>query len=257
MDHRRLGRTPFELTPLGFGAVKIGRNVGIKYPRPYDLPGDEDTRALLNAVLDLGINYIDTAPAYGLSEQRIGAFLSHRNSEFICSTKVGERFENGQSTHDFSESAVRASIQRSRRLLKRQTLDIVFVHSDGRDEHIMRDTAVVPTLQQLKSDGVITAIGFSGKTVDGARAALMWADAIMVEYHIEDQSHGPVIDEACDAGVGVIVKKGLASGRLGAAEAVRFVLANPNVTALVVGGLNIDHLRANLAAAQSVSHAHE
>jgi len=255
MDHRRLGRTPFELTPLGFGAFKIGRNIGIKYPQPYDLPADDEARALLNGVLDLGINYIDTAPAYGLSEQRIGELIGHRNDAFTCSTKVGETFENGRSTYDFSESAVRASIERSRQRLKRDTLDIVFIHSDGRDESVLRETEVVRTLQELKSDGVITAIGFSGKTVEGARLALPWADAIMVEYHIKDRSHEPVMKEAHESGVGVVVKKGLASGRLGAAKAVAFVLANPHVTSLVVGGLNLEHLRANITTVQSIAHA--
>lgn len=254
MDRRRLGNTPFDLTPIGFGAFKIGRNVAAKYPRTYDLPDDKTCRTLLHGVLDLGVNYIDTAPAYGLSEQRLGDMLSDRNDEFICSTKVGETFDDGESTYDFSDAAVRASIDRSRKRLRRDVLDLVFVHSDGRDEFIMRETPVIRTLQQLKDAGVITAIGFSGKTVEGAQAALLWADAIMVEYHLEDQSHEAVIAEAQESGIGVVVKKGLASGTLAAPEAVRFVLANPAVTSLVIGGLNLDHLRTNIAAAQSVQH---
>ena len=91
------------------------------------------------------------------------------------------------------------------------------------------------------------AVGFSGKTVAGARAALAWADAIMVEYHLEDRTHEAVIAEAAAAGVGVIVKKGLASGRLPADEAIRFVLANEAVNSLIVGGLNLGHLRENIA----------
>lgn len=252
MEQRRLGTTPFAITPIGYGAFKIGRNVGAKYPGSYELPDNEAADQLLDGVLDLGINYIDTAPAYGLSEARIGRFLANRKSEFVLSTKVGEIFENGQSSYDFSESAVRASIDRSRRALRVDTLDIVFVHSDGRDEYIMRQTDVVPTLQSLKEEGVVTAIGFSGKTVGGADAAMLWADALMVEYNLNDRSHESIIQEAHEHGIGIVVKKGLGSGTLNPREAVRFVLANQHVTSLVVGGLDLEHLREDIEAADRV-----
>lgn len=238
---------------MGYGAFKIGRNLGAKYPMDYDLPDNDAADLLLNGVLDLGINYIDTAPAYGISEERIGRFLSQRKDEYVLSTKVGETFADGRSSYDFSESAVRASIDRSRKALRMETLDIVFVHSDGRDEYIMRQTDVVRTLQSLKDDGVITAIGFSGKTAEGADAAMLWADVLMVEYNMHERSQERIMQEAAENGVGVVVKKGLGSGRLSAPEAVRFVLANPNVTSLVVGGLNLDHLRQDIEAAERVA----
>jgi aryl-alcohol dehydrogenase-like predicted oxidoreductase len=249
MVPRRLGSTPFHLSPIGFGAFKIGRNEKIKYDRPYDLPDEAQVEQLLNGVLDLGINYIDTAPAYGLSEQRIGRLLSVRNDEFIVSTKVGETFEAGESTYDFSEKAIRYSVQRSRERLQRDVLDIVFIHSDGRDMEILERTDAVATLHALRDEGVVRAIGFSGKTVDGAHCALNWADAIMVEYHMHDRSHEAVIAEAAQRGVGVVVKKGLASGRLPAADAIGFVLDNPGVTSLIIGGLNLAHVRSNLRCA--------
>ncbi len=254
VDKRRLGQSAIELTPIGFGAFKIGRNVGVKYPCGYDLPSDSEADLLLNCVLDCGINYIDTAPAYGISEQRIGRFLSSRNDQFFVSTKVGETFEDGRSTYDFSESAVRSSLERSRQRLQRDVLDIVFVHSDGRDEQIQRETDVVKVLQELRDAGTIRAIGFSAKTVEGAHSAMLWADALMLEYNIDELSQEQVMQQAHDNGIGVVVKKGLASGHLPADEAVRFVLADAAVTSLVVGGLNIEHLRANVTVAQTVLH---
>ncbi|TXT24440.1 MAG: aldo/keto reductase, partial [Planctomycetota bacterium] len=97
MQLRPLGKTELLVSPLGFGAFKIGRNEKVKYPQPYDLPDDTAVERLLNGVLDAGINLIDTAPAYGISEERIGKFLSQRRGEFVLSTKVGERFTNGES----------------------------------------------------------------------------------------------------------------------------------------------------------------
>ena len=249
MDTRPLGRTGLNVTPIGFGAFKIGRNTATKYPDPYGLPDDDAAARLLNEVLDLGITYIDTAPAYGLSERRIGQALAHRRSQFVLSTKVGERFEHGSSTFDFTDAGVRASVQRSLQRLRTDVLDVVLVHSSGDDLGILNDTDVVATLVSLREEGLIRAVGLSGKTPEGARAALGWADVIMVEYHVNDQSHAGVIRQAQDAGIGVVVKKGLASGQLPAPEAVRFVLGNPAVGSLVIGTLNLEHLRANIRTA--------
>ena len=249
---RPLGKTSLLVSPLGFGAFKIGRNEGIKYPSGYDLPDEKAVARLLNGVLDAGINFIDTAPAYGLSEERIGSAISHRRDEFILSTKVGETFENGKSTFDFSAPGTRRSIERSLRRLRTAILDIVYIHSDGDDLRILNETDCVETLMALRDEGVIRAIGLSGKTIDGAILALNCADVLMVEYNLKDRSHEPVITEAAARGVGIVVKKGLASGHLDPADSIRFVLANPAVSSLVVGGLNLDHIRANLTVAQGV-----
>ncbi len=249
MQCRTLGNTGLSVSPLGFGAFKIGRNQNVKYPTGYELPDDAEVERLLNGLLDMGICFIDTAPAYGISEERIGRAIAHRRGEFVLSTKVGETFEGGRSSHDFSADGIRASIERSMRRLRTEVLDIVFIHSDGRDLAILQETDAVETLVELKSRGLIGAIGLSGKTIEGARAALAWADVLMVEYHLQDPSHTDVIAEAGGRAIGVVVKKGLASGHLSAAEAIRFVLGNPHVDSLIVGGLNLDHMRANATVA--------
>jgi aryl-alcohol dehydrogenase-like predicted oxidoreductase len=74
----------------------------------------------------------------------------------------------------------------------------------------------------------------------------------MVEYNLDDRSHAPVIARAAAAGVGVVVKKGLGSGRLPAGDAIGFVLANPGVVSMVVGTLDLAHLRENVAAASAL-----
>ena len=257
MVRRRLGNCGLAVSPIGFGAFKIGRNVGIKYAQSYDLPSDSAVDRLLNTVLDLGINYIDTAPAYGMSEERIGRAISSRRREFVLCTKVGETFDDGRSTYDFSEQAVRTSVQCSLERLRTDELDIVLIHSDGNDLQVLNETDVVPTLIALRDAGVIKAIGLSAKTVNGARAALAWTDVLMVEYHVRDQSYAPVITEAVDAGVGVVVKKGLASGEIDPVEAVPFVLGTAGVASLVIGGLDIDHIQANIRLAEAVSSARE
>src|SRR4051794_6383134 len=160
--------TGLQIPPLGFGAFKIGRNEGVKYPTGYDLPSEDETARLLNGILDLGCTLIDTAPAYGISEERIGRHLVQRRNDFILSTKVGETFAERKSTYDFTDAGVRTSLERSRERLKSDVLDIVFIHSPGNDREVLEQTGVVSVLQDYRQRGVIRAIGLSGKTVEGA-----------------------------------------------------------------------------------------
>lgn len=245
MDRRNLN-----ITPVGFGAFKIGRNQGIKYPDAYDLPDEQAVDTLLNGVLDLGINYIDTATAYGLSEERIGRAIGHRRDEFVISTKVGETFAAGRSSHDFSSHGVRESVERSLRRLRCDALDIVFVHASRDDLEVLTATDVVPTLESLRDQGCVKRIGFSGYTAKAFDVALSWADVLMVTYHKDDPTLESVIAKAAERGVAIVVKKALASGHLNAEEAIRFVLANPHVTSAVIGGLSLQHLRENVRVAE-------
>ncbi len=238
------------MSPIAFGAFKIGRNTSTKYPAPYDLPDPPAAARLLNAVLDMGINIIDTAPAYGLSEERIGQAIAHRRDEFILCTKVGETFANNQSTFDFTGPAVRDSIHQSLRRLRTEVIDVVHVHSSGDDLHIMNQTDCIATLQSLRDQGAIRCIGLSAKTVAGAMAALSWADTLMLEYHLHDRSQEVTMAAAAARGAAVFIKKGLASGTLAPGEAIPFILDNPAVTSLVVGSLSIDHLNEALRLAR-------
>ena len=252
MEKRVIGKTGLEVSPLGFGAFKIGRNEKIKYAAGYDLPSDAETEVLLNAVLDLGINLIDTAPAYGISEERIGQFISGRRDEYVLSSKVGETFADGESTYGFDREHVVASVERSLKRLRTDVIDLLFIHSDGHDMKILNETDIVETLQDLKAKGDVKFVGMSGKSVEGAMASMAWADVLMVEYHLEDQSHECVLEAAANEGVGVVVKKGLASGVLAPGEAIEFILKRPEVASIVVGGLNLDHIKSNLNAAMGL-----
>ena len=257
MDRHALGNSGLEVTRIGYGAFKIGRNVGAKYPDAYELPGEDEAAALLNEILDLGIALVDTAPAYGLSEQRVGKALSGRRSEFTLSTKVGETFQDGQSTWDFRPEAMEASLQRSLQRLQCDTVDLLLVHSDGRDLDIQAEHDVSTTMQRFKDAGMTRAIGFSGKTEAGLMEAIQWADAIMVEYHLQARELEPVIHAAGEQGVGVLVKKGLGSGHLDPEAALHFLLeASPvrdAISSIVIGSLSSSRMAANIDMACSGS----
>lgn len=243
---RPLGRTGLSLSPIGFGAFKIGRNEKVKYPTHYDLPDEQSVARLLNEILDLGINHIDTAPAYGLSEERIGKLVSARRDEYILSTKVGEIFSNGKSRYEFDAPSVQLSFETSLRRLRTDRVDLLLIHAPADDVRVLLETDVVETILRFRDAGLARFVGLSAKTVEAARIALDWADLLMVEYHLQDRSFEQVTHQANRQGVGVIVKKGLGSGHLPPHEAIPFVLQNPAVSNLVVGSLNPKHLRADL-----------
>jgi aryl-alcohol dehydrogenase-like predicted oxidoreductase len=251
-----LGRTGIELGVLGLGLVKIGRNTGLKHPSPHDLPTDDEAMALLDTAAELGITLLDTAPAYGTSEQRLGGLLAARKDRerWVISTKAGEEYD-GASRFDFSPGAIIASCERSLRRLRTERLDVLLLHSDGEGEKRFDRDGAFDALDELKRRGLVSAVGVSVKTGEGVRAALPRCDALMIEYSLANPGMGWAIDQAHALGVGVLVKKALASGRVGAghgisaADALRFALDRPGVSGVVVGTVSPGHLRANARAA--------
>lgn len=245
----------------GLGTVKFGRNQGVKYPAAFDLPDDKAVRHLLALAQELGINLLDTAPAYGSSEARLGKLLSNRHDWVICS-KVGETFINRQSAFDFSAQAVRDSVYRSLKRLKTDYLDVVLIHSDGNDTAILGDSdngdsETVETLKRLKQGGTIGAIGLSGKTAAGGIKALRDhdMDIAMITHNPVYQEEQSVIDTAAELGKGIFVKKAFASGHLEqlgndpVQRTMDVIFANRQVAlSVILGTINPQHLRDNIAA---------
>lgn len=125
----------------------------MKYPNGFQIPNDDEARMLLRQAQQLGINLIDTAPAYGRSEERLGPLLRDQRKDWVIVSKVGEEFADGVSHHDFSAAHTRLSIERSLKRLETDFIDLVLVHSDGNDLHILNDCEVYQTLAELKKRG--------------------------------------------------------------------------------------------------------
>lgn len=257
--HRPLGSTGLRVSPLGLGTVKLGRDQGVKYPNGFRIPDDTQARGLLTLARDLGINLIDTAPAYGVSEERLGPLLAGQREDWVIVSKVGEEFENGQSRFDFSAAHTRFSVERSLQRLRTDRIEMVLVHSDGDDLRILQDEGVYQTLAELKQEGKILAYGLSGKTPEGGLLALETGDCAMVTYNLNDQRERPVIDYAAAHGKAILVKKALASGHLclepGADPVQRsfeLLFGHPGVSAAIIGTINPKHLADNVATAAHV-----
>ena len=168
---RPLGNTGLKVSAIGLGTVKLGRNREVKYPGNFDLPDDRSAAALLAQARELGINLIDTAPAYGSSEERLGKLLRGQRRHWLICSKVGEEFAQGRSHFDFSPQHIRHSVQRSLRRLNTDVIDILLIHSDGSDLQIIEQTDALDELVQLKNEGLIRSFGMSTKTVAGGLAA--------------------------------------------------------------------------------------
>lgn len=254
MEMRRLGQAGPLVSVLGLGTVKIGRNQGVKYPQEFALPKDEAVVALLQAAADLGVNLLDTAPAYGTAEQRLGALLpkvqGRKRQDWVIVTKAGEFFEQGQSRFDFSAAAITASVLASLERLHTDYVDAVLLHSDGEDEAGTRFDPAWSALLRLKAEGKVRMIGFSGKTVAGNLKFAGCADLLMVTYNASETAQAPVMAAAARNGCGILVKKALASGHdRQPVAALQRALAVPGATSVVVGTLSVSHLRANVQAA--------
>jgi aryl-alcohol dehydrogenase-like predicted oxidoreductase len=264
MEHRNFGINGPEVTVFGFGAGHIGN--------PEQ--DEKEVELLLNEILDLGINFIDTARAYGLSEQRIGKYIAHRRSEYILSTKVGY---DVSWTPDWTYNSVVGGIDQALALLKTDYLDIVHLHSCSKD--ILQQGDVIAALEKAKEAGKVRMIAYSGEN-DALEYALSLDrfDSIQTSVNLCDQRGiGKYLPVALSKGLGVIAKRPIANAPWRYSDppkghyseeywhrfrimgfkpedfdwneiALRFSAYTPGVSTCITGSANIHHIKANLEA---------
>jgi len=251
-SYSKFGHLPDMVSKLGLGTVKFGRNQKVKNAcgDGFPLPSDQTIMGLLDLCLAHGINLIDTAPAYGSSEERLGQLLGTRRERFFLMTKTGERFIDNESHYDFSRQATEESVANSLKVLRTDRLDCVMVHCHRDDTGIINTTDVLETLSDIKKRGDIRSFGVSTMSVEGGLQAVKLCDALMVPFNVDYTEHLPVIEAAHRAGVAVIIKKGFGSGHLsvngGHQRCLQAILAQPGITSVTVGTNNPEHLRENI-----------
>jgi aryl-alcohol dehydrogenase-like predicted oxidoreductase len=208
---RTLGRTQADVTILGYGAMELRGQ-----PRGPEI--DDDTAGrLLNAVLDGGINLIDTSPDYGRSEELIGKHLGHRRDEFFLASKCGCLIEIPADAqppypHDYSPANVRADVEQSLRRLRTDRLDLVQVHMSPSVEQL-RDSQTVETLQELRKEGKVRFIGMSGILPNlPGQIAMDVFDAFQIPYSAVQRDHEELITAAAATGAGTLIRGGAARG---------------------------------------------
>jgi len=207
---RVLGRTGADVTILGYGAMELRGG-----PRGPEI-GDEDAGRLLNAVLDGGINLIDTSPDYGGSEELIGRCIGRRRDEFFLASKCGCLIELPAGVpppypHDYSPANVRADVEQSLRRLRTDRLDLVQVHMSP-SKATLEENHTVETLKTLQDQGKVRFIGMSGILPNlPEHIAMNVFDVFQIPYSAVQRDHEDLITAAA-AGAGTLIRGGAARG---------------------------------------------
>src|SRR5215510_9180084 len=206
-----LGRTKLQVSKLGFGAMELrgGRR---------RLASQDAVARLLNGVLDAGINFIDTSPDYGVSEELIGQHIAHRRQEYYLASKCGCPIDIAPATpgerpaHVFTRANVRAGVERSLRRMKTDYLDLVQFHiSPARS--VLEENDSVEELRALQREGKVRFIGMSGTLPNlNDHIAMGVFDAFQIPYSALERIHEEVIGTAARAGSGIIIRGGVARG---------------------------------------------
>jgi aryl-alcohol dehydrogenase-like predicted oxidoreductase len=276
LPKRQFGRTGLEVTQLGFGAMEL-RGTRIWKGRPCS---DEQAQIVLNAVLDAGINFIDTANDYGMSEMYIGRHIADRRAEFIVATKCGCNVSyGGKDTDGTPHVWTKENLYRNAAdsLLKMQTnhVDVMLLHNPAVE--VAEENNLVEVLQELKDQGAFSFMGCSS-TSPHLATYIDWGvfDAFEIPYSALERQHEDLITRAGEAGAGVIIRGGVARGEpgegLGGEEKwetwekarldelledgetrtsfmLRFTISHPHCHTTIVGTQNLDHLKENVEAA--------
>ena len=274
---RLLGRTGLAVTQLGYGAMEV-RGSRIWGGRPVT---ETQADTILNAVLDAGINFIDTANDYGRSEEFIGKFLSTRRGEFVLATKCGctvvHKDEHTDDTpHVWTRENLFRGLHESLERMKTDYVDIMQLHNPGVEQTEAGD--LIAVLQEMKAQGKVRWIGCSSTLPHIATYIASGVfDVFQIPYSGLERQHETVISDAARAGAGIIDRGGVARGEPGVglgggdrwqkfdaanldglredgesrtAFLLRFLLSHPDIHTTIVGTLIPEHLRENIAIAE-------
>ena len=267
MQMTTLGRTGLKISRLGVGSAEIGLRMV------------DDARAaqVLNTALDEGINFVDTAACYGVSEELIGRTIAHRREEYVLATKCGH-VTGGYAGEPWTAKTIRDSIDRSLVRLRSDHVDLVQLHSC--EKAVLEKGEAIQALLDARQDGKTRYVGYSGDN-----EAAQWAnesgtfDTLQTSFSLVDQrALTTVFPQAKAKGMGIIAKRPIANAAWGTPAsdtpdpgeyvlraqvlaqmgpvpgapgdpillALGFALAHDEMDTVIVGTCNPDHMRANI-----------
>ncbi len=270
MEFTTFGNTGLTVSRLGIGLAEIGRG--------SLTPSEESTISrVLNSALDSGINFLDTAACYGISEELIGRTIPHRRHEFFLATKCGH-VVGEHSGHPWSGKTIMDSIDRSLIRMRTDYLDLVQLHSCTLD--VLETMEATQTLEAAQRQGKTRFIGYSGDNEEANWAVESDSfDTLQTSFSIADQhAFSNLFPNAREKNLGIIIKRPIANGvwgtttspspyadeyfqrvskmkELGPIEncpedpielAMGFIFAHPEVDTAIIGTANPDHLLSNI-----------
>lgn len=212
LPKRELGRTGLQVTKLGYGAMEL-RGA----PRGRDVT-DKQAETILHAVLDAGINYIDSSIDYGASEERIGRYIGERRTEYYLASKCGclvgaPPAPRGQtSPHVFTRDNILAGVEQSLARMRTDYLDVLQFHASPSRQTLEQDGAL-DTVLELKRAGTIRFVGMSGTLPNITDHIAMGVfDVFQIPYSAVEREHEAIIAAAAKAGAGIVIRGGAAKG---------------------------------------------
>ncbi|HXJ83412.1 MAG TPA: aldo/keto reductase [Candidatus Methylomirabilis sp.] len=272
LPKRVLGRTGLEVSMLGYGAMEL-RGA----PRGRDVT-DAQSETILHAVLDAGINYIDTSIDYGMSEERIGRYIGARRSEYYLASKCGclvgaPPVPRGQtSPHVFTRDNILAGVEQSLGRMCTDHLDVLQFHISP-SRRTLEEHGALAAVLELKRAGTIRFVGMSGtlpNLVD--HIAMGVFDVFQIPYSAVEREHEVAIAAAARAGAGIVIRGGAAKGAPAEGKQdgvqwdrwrkvdlrdlldgmtpmefiLRFTFTHPDLHTNIVGTINPAHLQHNV-----------
>lgn len=229
MEYRELGKTGLKVSRIGFGGIPLQRiNIDI-------------TKELFQRAEDLGINFIDTAKGYTVSEEYIGYALEGRRDKWIVATKSMAR----------SKEAMKKDIETSLEKLKTKYIDLYQIHNVRTMEdyeRIFKEDGAYQALLEAKEKGEIRHIGFTTHSLDMLKKVIEDGifETVMYPYNLVETQAAEAFAKAYEKNIGVIAMKPMAGGALeDGSLAMRFILDNPSVTTAIPGMADISEVETN------------
>ena len=236
MEYRILGKTGLKISRLGFGGIPIQR---------IDAEG---TKALMHQLKAAGVNYIDTARGYTVSEEYLGYALEGIREDFIIATKSMAR----------TKEAMAADIEISLKNLRTDYIDLSQVHNATPEQlkQVVAPGGALEALMEAKAAGKIGHIGLTAHSLETFKLALDmdWVETFMFPYNIVETQAEKLIHACAEKNIGFVCMKPLAGGAIeDATLALRYICANPDVTVVIPGMADPAELEQNTAAAADTS----
>ena len=236
MEYRRLGKTGLKISRIGLGGIPIQK---------IDAEG---TRALIEELVRQGVNFIDTARAYTVSEEYLGFALCGVRDRFVIATKSMAR----------TKDAMAADIEKSLSALRTDYIDLYQIHNpSAKDlETVISPGGALEALREAVAEGKIGHIGITLHSTELFRRALdfPWAETVMFPYNIVETQGEELIAECLKRDIGFIAMKPLAGGAIeDATVAMRFIAKNHGVSVVIPGMADRAEILQNVAAVSDTS----
>jgi len=273
MQYRTLGRTSLRVSEIGFGGAVVGIPNYLEAWDPWDDASQQTVVRALHRALDLGMNYLDTAPSYGdgVSEEIMGKVIAERRNECVVATKCGARDPEG----------IRRSCEASLRRLRTDAIDVFQFHGGWYDEQEVNQILQgggLEMFRQLRAEGKIRFLGFTAEAPTGGVSKLIATgalDVVQLRYNLMYQhacdyvnKRGAMV-EADAQGMGIVLMRPVTSGTFPKLMRtvcpdidehvdlhklmLNYVLSNPYVDVAIVGMRRVEEVEGNNAISDEVA----